>query len=316
MSVHQLCTNVHFRPLLNHYLLNVPEIFQTSNNINNHGWAKISALLKVQASCNIHDAVKPTSSEPRIGELTWQLISDHIACQLLANVGSGNARVCSCCKCPDDIHFWQASHEYLATAARRNVGSLTKMEKHMEQTYQTIQTQKPRNPETQPDLKGLAYLCICSFASLRLQTFSSLPAKNTEQLSPERTICSSSGLRAGKSLKFGQAESPSVKIADFCDLSLRIESSNIKLYLKSISEYLNIKLYLMYLILSYVVVATRSLAFELTGLADSQSDLNRLSNSLLGQKPHTVPSKNSLLASADPCFQHHPRAQKNMPLVG
>lgn len=66
MSVHQLCTNVHFRPLLNHYLLNVPEIFQTSNNINNHGWAKISALLKVQASCNIHDAVKPTSSEPRI----------------------------------------------------------------------------------------------------------------------------------------------------------------------------------------------------------------------------------------------------------
>ena len=45
MSVHQSCTNVRIRPLLSYYLLNVPQIFQT---INNHGRAKISALLRVQ----------------------------------------------------------------------------------------------------------------------------------------------------------------------------------------------------------------------------------------------------------------------------
>lgn len=160
------------------------------------------------------------------------------------------------------------------------------------------------NPETQPDLKETFSFSL----HLRLQT-SALPVHWATQ--PWTHYLLLIGVEGRQILKVWGPK-PSVKISDFCDLSLRmrIESSNIKLYL------MYILCISVYLILSYVVVATRSLAFELTGLADSQSDLNRLSNSLLGQKPHSVPSKNSLLASADPCFQHHPRAQKNMPLVG
>ena len=59
MSVHQSCTIVRFRPLLNHYSSNVPQIFQTSNN---HGRAKNSALLRVQV--HIQTVVGNGISEP------------------------------------------------------------------------------------------------------------------------------------------------------------------------------------------------------------------------------------------------------------
>lgn len=171
MSVHQLCTNVHFRPLLNHSLLNVPDIFQTSKNfspfegtgIMQHPW------------CG--ETYQWTENWPD----SWYLM-------IILPVNS--LRMLD----PAMQEYAHAANVLMTfTSGKPATNILRPLRGEMSVPWQTwkniwnkhIKPSKPRNPETQPDLKGLKLWLFFAFAALRLQTFSSLPAENTEPSEPK-----------------------------------------------------------------------------------------------------------------------------------